>query len=250
MMPVGIAGALLGSEIAVLAGGEEYTWLFTIAMSWVGGEALDKFSDTILGIMDKALSAVSSKQETDIKTHQEDNKREVEMRRQLEDKQFKELMEPPVFTEEGKADVEPVISVTPTMTPTSKWYSQFDPRYKTEKMTPSNLTIGQAGCYYTSLCNFYGKDPLTILPLAREKNVWNAQGMLSDSILVSILGGTKGERSTTYKGGKCIVKVGGSGGFATHFMLMIEPNTVIDPAQSNPIPRKLVENVLEYRYFM
>lgn len=58
MIPVGWAGAIMGSEIANLSGGNQYSWLFTTAIAWVGGDALSKFSDMVIGLMEKGINAM------------------------------------------------------------------------------------------------------------------------------------------------------------------------------------------------
>jgi len=60
---IGMTGALMGGEIANLSGREESSWLFVVAISWIGGQALDRFANLTIGLIDKALSFIGIRQE-------------------------------------------------------------------------------------------------------------------------------------------------------------------------------------------
>lgn len=93
VIPVGWAGAIMGGEIATLAGGNNYSWLYVVAITWIGGSALDKFATLILGIMEKAVSAIGARQDEDVKRNTDNRQRQSDMQHQIQDVQFKQELE-------------------------------------------------------------------------------------------------------------------------------------------------------------
>ena len=132
--------------------------------------------------------------------------------------------------------------------PLNKWASQRDPVYGEYALGTSGLKFKDAGCYATSVLNFYGKDPAVIYPFIKD-TAWNSQGMLNDTILSNACGGKPGERSATDKGGKCVLKVHGVG-FPFHFVLRLDDLSIVDPWDMIPQPKVNKYTVLEYRYFL
>lgn len=93
MIPVGLVGAILGMELAIISGFPEGDWVFVVAIAWIGGEALDILSNTIMGLIDKALSIIGVKQEQDAKQMLARDVRDEEKRIEKEELQHKKEIE-------------------------------------------------------------------------------------------------------------------------------------------------------------
>lgn len=146
--------------------------------------------------------------------------------------------------------VEQVVTTIAPSNTNNQWYSQRSPLYGDLLMSPSLLTVRKAGCLFTSICNFYGKDPAVILPKAISMNAWQSNGELFGDIVAKACGGVMLERFETYKGGKCVGRMKGSGGFDNHFVLILEDGVMIDPWQATPEPSKVdMSKVFSFRYF-
>lgn len=93
----GAMSGFIGGEIAVLTNNENATWLYALVIGYGGAPVLNMIVETVVGIMQKVLTAMGAdfekqqarKEEEKIK----DEQRRNEMRRKYEDEQFKQSYE-------------------------------------------------------------------------------------------------------------------------------------------------------------
>lgn len=131
--------------------------------------------------------------------------------------------------------------------PQMELYSQRDPSYKNKLLPKSNLTMGNYGCYVTSIAILGQVHPVSLL---KDKNF--AQGGLLYSQYAAE------DAGMTYKGafrspkGWCIGVTDHykSQGFPTHFFVVnSELQLQVDPLKENPIIEPLTYSCMQYRLF-
>lgn len=93
----GAMSGFMGGEIAGLTGNNEATWLYALVIGYGGAPVLNMLTETVVGIMQKALTAMGAdfekQQARRAEEKAKDEERRNTMRRKYEDEQFSQAME-------------------------------------------------------------------------------------------------------------------------------------------------------------
>ena len=124
--------------------------------------------------------------------------------------------------------------------------SQNDPRWRSLKVGKTNKTLGQIGCFLTTLASILDRNPGDVLAFLNAHNCFDAQGELADTErVVKLLGFTSYAVVDHDPHQLSVVEVDYSPapGIQTHFMVW----TVEDHKVMNPWPYPAAIEVNEWR---
>lgn len=133
------------------------------------------------------------------------------------------------------------------------FYSQRDPRWKQVKLGTCSDSLGQSGCFVTSLAGLSGKLPTEVNDLFKKKGGY-VNGCLINSSKAAELLGLEYQGKTTQKPSRaCIAETNyyAKSGVPQHFFVWNPDGRIADPLSMSPDWQENVKKypIVSYRLF-
>lgn len=133
------------------------------------------------------------------------------------------------------------------------FYAQVDPKWKNTKLGTCSTTIGQSGCFMTSLANVAWKLPSEVNELFKKNGAYVSGCLVSSDKAAALLNLTYGGKTTTKPSVVCIAETNyyASKGVPQHFFMWHPDGRIADPLDMNPDWQKNTKNypIVSYRLF-